>query len=1239
MIQDSRRSSPSVIKAREIQNMTFRKKFNLTGHNESVVYEGDVPLSSKSRSNTAEEVRLLDGNRRYFGKIFISDREIEKQGSAGIMITFKEKPAGYNNNPLTFGPFEKRDNFYYTFVSLKAVVKSTPEVALKRSSNADIQWDQHVREEVLNQLIDKTEIKKYTKGEVIIRENEISPGVYQLASGSVRIVKGSLQSTSFTSPPNSPSLTHSPSLSTPRESTPKPSQQIFGNINRGDLMGEMAYLDKLPMAVSMVADSSEVEVYFIPEEELRALPAEPRSVFNKFLAAYLASNLGRSTASISQLPQNLFDKKQAHLQALFGLDSKQSLLKKTKGQWNDRIDAKMYLSPDYICISGKMFGQITGSWSMADIASIDKSGEKSLEFTSHKRGHFKERFTFMTEAIRDDWVSHVTSPPPDPYRVESSEAQSPKASRAFPENSETDSSEDVSLFNLLNNANVKSYQKGQSILMGGEIPQGLYQVMQGSVAVVRNNSIVARLGVGQMFAEIAFLLGGEATASIISDEDNTEICILNVHFLHCQLNQDFPLRDKFYFNICQIIAQRLRKSAAALNNKQVEKVVDFNLVARMKEEKGGVPVKDRKQMLTNYKRTFSGKDAVQWLISTKESSTREEAVALWQNLLSEGIIWHITREHGFMDDSNMYYQFSTKEQIEGRKDAVKQGLLEFKPAGKWKLCWADVDATNWTIYKPSSKGSLEEKLTVLQLLPVGDVLQIVLRDSETASGMQKNEMVVVLKDQDKSYKIRAESETSAAQWILAVDEAAASEDRRAELREMQRKENQLWYITDMSAAKPVWKKSSDTASLIDVACRKEGFNIETGSSQGTNDWASLYDFPIESLERYTAFYKEYIYPSKHHNYYAADANRGPIFASVEEQSPHHHTVKVLFRTRKADIRISVPVFSEIRTSPEVFLFSATIEAKLELSESWIKLDSATTTPPSTPGSSSPLSFPGTPRSSGSVQRPSSPPPLQINVTLQSLLDFEKKVLGDTRYKFGVIRIRQGQGAKDEDSIMANESGRDFDEFLECLGNKINLQGWTGFAGGLDVKSNSTGIHSVFAQHESCEVMFHVAPYLPYYPDDKQQVERKRHIGNDIVIIIFKENTDPDYFFNPLMIRSQFNHVFIVVQKLPTEPGKGVRYHVEVVNKFGVLPYGPALPEPPIFNKGEKFSKWLLTKCINGERSSMNAPDFRDKVSSTRSSLMKEIVANLRDKKVLPPTAKILSEPTGRRKAGSILRRW
>jgi RAP1 GTPase activating protein 1 len=57
-------------------------------------------------------------------------------------------------------------------------------------------------------------------------------------------------------------------------------------------------------------------------------------------------------------------------------------------------------------------------------------------------------------------------------------------------------------------------------------------------------------------------------------------------------------------------------------------------------------------------------------------------------------------------------------------------------------------------------------------------------------------------------------------------------------------------------------------------------------------------------------------------------------------------------------------------------------------------------------------------------------------------------------------------------------------------------------------------------------MFHVSTLLPHSTKDEQQLERKRHIGNDRVAIIFQEENTP---FSPEMINSKLLQVFIVIQ--------------------------------------------------------------------------------------------------------------
>lgn len=78
----------------------------------------------------------------------------------------------------------------------------------------------------------------------------------------------------------------------------------------------------------------------------------------------------------------------------------------------------------------------------------------------------------------------------------------------------------------------------------------------------------------------------------------------------------------------------------------------------------------------------------------------------------------------------------------------------------------------------------------------------------------------------------------------------------------------------------------------------------------------------------------------------------------------------------------------------------------------------------------------------------------------------------------------------------------------------------------------TGSHSVYTIYEGHEVMFHVSTLLPFSKDNRQQVERKRHIGNDIVNIVYVDLEDAteevQSFFNPTYIKSQFTRILILI---------------------------------------------------------------------------------------------------------------
>ncbi|XP_050930333.1 rap1 GTPase-activating protein 1 isoform X2 [Lates calcarifer] len=221
-----------------------------------------------------------------------------------------------------------------------------------------------------------------------------------------------------------------------------------------------------------------------------------------------------------------------------------------------------------------------------------------------------------------------------------------------------------------------------------------------------------------------------------------------------------------------------------------------------------------------------------------------------------------------------------------------------------------------------------------------------------------------------------------------------------------------------------------------------------------------------------------------------------------------------------------------------------------------------------------------------------------------IVTFDEHVISNN-FKFGVIYQKFGQTTEEE--LFGNmEESPAFVEFLEFLGQKIELHDFKGFRGGLDVTHGQTGTESVYTSFHNKEIMFHVSTKLPYTEGDSQQLQRKRHIGNDIVAIVFQEENTP---FVPDMIQSNFLHAYVVVQ-VENACTDNVTYKASVTARDDVPFFGPALPDPAIFKKGPEFREFLFTKLINAEYACYKAEKFAKLEERTRSALLETLYEEL-----------------------------
>lgn len=333
------------------------------------------------------------------------------------------------------------------------------------------------------------------------------------------------------------------------------------------------------------------------------------------------------------------------------------------------------------------------------------------------------------------------------------------------------------------------------------------------------------------------------------------------------------------------------------------------------------------------------------------------------------------------------------------------------------------------------------------------------------------------------------------------------------------------------------------------------------------------DSSLELISFEEENYEKHYYGREHWNYFTNDELLGPVMLSLKQevnnQRDHFH---VLLRTVSYTLHGTIPASTICadRYDREAIVRELSEIAKLK--------------PPLMLG-----------------QLPSTP---------DELLKLDH-IFIKTELKVGVIYIKSGQ-AESEEAILGNkEESPLFTEFLDLLGDRITLKGFDRYKGGLDTVHNLTGTESIYTMWRNIEIMFHVSTMLPHEENDPQKLQKKRHIGNDIVCVAFIESDDT--LFWPGCIKSYFLHTFIAVRTSPKplKEGEKRKYSVSCACRNEVqYAFRPYLVEQDEFYKSDYFREWLLVKIVNGERASYSAPKFARMQDRTRSQLLEDIITNL-----------------------------
>lgn len=127
------------------------------------------------------------------------------------------------------------------------------------------------------------------------------------------------------------------------------------------------------------------------------------------------------------------------------------------------------------------------------------------------------------------------------------------------------------------------------------------------------------------------------------------------------------------------------------------------------------------------------------------------------------------------------------------------------------------------------------------------------------------------------------------------------------------------------------------------------------------------------------------------------------------------------------------------------------------------------------------------------------------------------------HKVGIMYVAPGQ--THELDILQNTHGSPaYTRFLEGIGRLINLRGQVDvYAGGLS--PDEDGEYAYAWWDDIGQVLYHTATMMPSRPDDKYCVDKKRHIGNDYVRIVWNDSGIP-YRFDTLATQFQFVNIVI-----------------------------------------------------------------------------------------------------------------
>jgi len=233
----------------------------------------------------------------------------------------------------------------------------------------------------------------------------------------------------------------------------------------------------------------------------------------------------------------------------------------------------LYLSQSYLCFSANVFGRRTKDkfnfLQVQDISLRDKRIELTLGvkiFIFKEFENIEEAFT-MIKNFYDQKKSSIGS---DTYWTVDEEAEAPADDNWLAPN-------DDDWTSILEGTRSIHLQKDEEVIIQGQAhKQRLYQIAKGSCRIEKQTDNGKTLVIGiittnidstskndTIFGEISFLEGTDASASVVADENDTVVHVIEGYYLDVLFDYYPGLSGRFYHFLATVLSTRLKQRETA----------------------------------------------------------------------------------------------------------------------------------------------------------------------------------------------------------------------------------------------------------------------------------------------------------------------------------------------------------------------------------------------------------------------------------------------------------------------------------------------------------------------------------------------------------------------------------------------------------------------------------------------------------------------------------------------------